>query len=86
MGYNQYKVRHDTVTKAVHSNSYKKYEIACSNKWYRHQPERVIENKHASFLWDYNTRTDRVIRDHLPDLKLIDKTKNKTLLMDILVP
>ena len=69
---NQYKKRHDTV--------------ACSNKWYEHQPQQVTENENAKLLWDYGIRTDRVIPAHWPDLTLVDKTINKVSSIDVVVP
>ena len=75
----QYKKRHDTVAIAVHWNLCKKYQIPCNNKWYEHQPQPVTENKNAKLLWDYSTRTDRMMPAHRPDSTLVDKTNNKAL-------
>ncbi|XP_066985935.1 uncharacterized protein [Macrobrachium rosenbergii] len=36
--------RHDSVAKALHWSLCKKHQLACSNKWYEHQPEEVMEN------------------------------------------
>ena len=83
---NQYKKRHDTVAKALHWSLCKKYRIPCSEKWYEHQPQGVVENENAKVLWDYGIRTDRVIRAHRPDLTLIDKTEKKVSLIDVAVP
>ena len=83
---NQYKKRHDTVDRAVHSNLCKKYQMPCSNKWYEHQPQPVTENENAKLFWDYSIRTDRVIPPHRPDLNLVDKTNNNVSLIDVAVP
>ena len=86
MAQTQYKKRHDTVARAVHWSLCKKYQMPCSNKWYEHQPETVIENDNAKLLWDFGIRTDRVIQAHRPDLTLVDKTNNKVSLIDVAVP
>lgn len=43
-----YKVRHDSVAKAVHWNLCKKYGLECKDKWYEHEPERVRESDELS--------------------------------------
>ena len=83
---NQYKKRHDTVAKALHWSLCNKYQISCSNKWYEHQPDPVIENEQVKLLWDHAIRTDRVIRAHRPDLALIDKINRRVSLIDVSVP
>ncbi|XP_064088536.1 uncharacterized protein LOC135202955 [Macrobrachium nipponense] len=73
---NQYKKRHDSEAKALH----------WSNKWYDHQPKRVIENEQAKILRDYGIRTDSVIRVNRPGVTLIDKIKTKVPLIDVAIP
>ena len=75
-----------TVARAVHWNLCKKYQMSCSNKWYEHQPQSVTEIENGKLLWGYSIRTDRVISAHRPDLTLVDKTNNKVLLKDVVVP
>ena len=82
----QYKKRHDTVAKALHWSLCKKHQLSCSDKWYEHQPESVMENEKVKLLWDFDIRTEKVIRAHRPDLTLIDKGRNKVSLIDVAVP
>ena len=82
----QYKKRHDTVAKALHWSLCKKYQINCSDKWYEHHPEGVVENDKVKLLWDFGIRTDRVIRANRPDLTLVDKEKKEVALIDVSVP
>ena len=74
------------MAKALHWSLCKKHQLSCSNKWYEHQPEGVIENDQAKILWDYGIRTDRVIRANRPDVTLIDKVKKKVSLIDVAIP
>ena len=83
---NQYKMRHDTVARAVHWNLCKKYQLPCSNRWYEHQSQPVTENKNSKLLRDYSIRTDRTIPAHRADLTLVDKTINRVSLIDVAVP
>ena len=83
---NQYKKRHDTVAKALHWILCKKYQMPCDNKLYEHQPQPVPENDNTKLIWDYSIRTDRVIPAHLPNFTLVDKTNNKVLVIDVVVP
>ena len=48
----QYKKRDDTVAKALHWSLCKKYQIHCSDKWYEHHPEGVVENDKIKLLWN----------------------------------
>ena len=83
---NEYKKRHDTVAKALHWKISKEYNIPCSEKWYNHVPEKVIENDKAKLLWDYDVRTDHVIQARRPDIILINKEHQKVSLIDIAIP
>ena len=83
---NEYKRRHDTVAKALHWKISKEYNIPCSEKWYNHVPEKVIENDKAKLLWDYDVRTDHVIQARRPDIILINKEHQKVSLIDIAIP
>ena len=82
----QYKKRHDTVAKALHWSLCQKYEISRSEKWYEHQPEAVAENEHIKLMWDFDIRTDRVIRAHRPDITMINKINGKVFLIDVAIP
>ena len=83
---NRYKKRHGIVTRAVHWNLCKKYQLPSSNKWYERQPHPVTKNEYAKLLWDYSIRTDMVIPSHRPHLTLVDKTISKVSLIDVAAP
>ena len=83
---NEYKRRHDTVAKALHWKICKEFNIPCSENWYNHTPEKVVENNKAKILWDYDVRTDHVIQARRPDLILINKEDQKVSLIDVAIP
>ena len=53
------------------------------DKWHKHVPATVTENKEATILWDIQIHTDREIAANKPD----QRPKNKTCkLIDMAVP
>ena len=74
------------MARAVHWNPCKKYQLPCSNKWYKHQLQPVTENENAKLFWGYSIRKDRAIPEHQSDLTLVDKTINNVSLIDVVVP
>ncbi|XP_066956217.1 uncharacterized protein [Macrobrachium rosenbergii] len=83
---NQDKKMRDSVAKALHCSLCKKHLLACSNRWYDHQPEGVRENDQAKILWEYGITTDRVIHANRPDVTLIDKIGKTVSLIEVAIP
>ncbi|XP_068242217.1 uncharacterized protein [Palaemon carinicauda] len=83
LGHHPYKKRHDTIAETLHCSLCRKYEIQCSNKWYGHQSQALVEND--KLLWNYIIRTDRVIQAHRPDVTLVDETRKKVSLINVAV-
>ena len=83
---NEYKRRHDTVAKVLHWHICKEYNVPCSDRWYDHVPEKVIENDRVKILWDYDVRTDHRIQARKPDLIVINKENQKVQLIDVAIP
>jgi hypothetical protein len=81
-----YKRRHDKVALNLHWCLCKKYGFKSNDKWYQHEPERVLENDKAKILWDFTIQTDRVILHRRPDITLVDKQTGKCLLIDVAIP
>ena len=77
----KYKARHDSVAKAVHWNLCKKFDLECKEKWYEHEPEKVIESDKVKILWDFSIQTDHVIEHRRPDLVVLDKEKKHCQIM-----
>ena len=83
---NQYKKRHDQVASALHWSMCKNHNISCSEKWYNHHAEKVIETDEVKILWDFNIHTGHVIEHRRPDIVLIKKKTKKMYIVDIAVP
>ena len=71
---NQYKNwRHDRVGKVIHRELCKKYGFDCTEKWYDHIPEGVLENEKSKILWDFRSQTDQQLNHNRPDIVIHDE-------------
>ena len=70
----------------IHWDICKKRGLECSEKWYEHAPEGVVENDDVKLLWDVNIQCDNMIKARKPDLILVDKKERKATIIDIAVP
>ena len=78
-----YKRRHDKVCLHLHWCLAQKYGFEVNEKWYRHTPEKVLENAIAKILWDFNIQTDRVIEQRRPDITVVEKYARKCFIIDV---
>ena len=82
----EYKGRHNKVAKKVHGDLCKRSWLECTEKWYEHNPEGVVQNKDIKILWDINVQCDNVIQARRPDIIVVDKKKKEALIIDIAIP
>ena len=73
----EYKSRHDWVGRKIHWEICRKSGFDVNEKWYKHEPEKVVENDSWKMLWDFTIQTDHVIEARRHDMVIIDKTKNE---------
>ena len=74
---NQYKNwLHDRVGKVIHWELCKKHVFDCTEKWYDHIPEGVLENKKSKILWNFRIQTDQQVNHNRLDIVIHDKEKN----------
>ena len=57
-----------------------------NEKWYKYEPEKVVENDSWEITWDATIQTDHVIEVRRPDMVIIDKTKNVCKIIDFACP
>ncbi|XP_068684561.1 uncharacterized protein [Montipora foliosa] len=69
----EYKRRHDNVSRVVHGDLLGKCGFSRVDKWFEHVPETVLKNNDYKLLWDYNIQTDHKISARRPDLVVINK-------------
>ncbi|CAB3248848.1 unnamed protein product [Arctia plantaginis] len=83
-----YVKRHYNLVQYVYWCLAKKHKIEISDLWWKEtliQPQ-VKENESTKILWEMPVQTDITVTHNRPDLIYIDKTSNKTYLIDITVP
>ena len=82
----EYKRRHDCVARALHWDILRQRGFKISDKWYQQQPESVVENEQFKVLWDFTIQTDIEIHARRPDIVIVDKNSNETIILDIAIP
>ena len=81
----EYKKRHDNLGKLVHRKLARKCTFEARDKWYKHEPESVLENEYYNILWDFSIQTDHVTEARRPDLVLVDKMERICKIIDFTV-
>ena len=82
----EYRRRHDNLGKIVHWKVARKCNFEAGDKWYEHEPERVLENEDYKILWDFSIQTNHVIEASRPGLVLAEKKERICKIIDFAVP
>ena len=82
----EYKTRHDWVSKVIHWGMSKKFRFDHTNKWYMHNLAPVIENNTDKLLCDFDIHTIHLISARRPDLIIINKKKRTCKIVNFAVP
>ena len=69
--------------KIVHWKLARKCNFEAGDKWYKHEPENVLENEDYKILWDFSIQTDHVIEAWRPDLVVVDKKERSCKIIDL---
>ena len=73
----EYKGSHNKKGHYIHWKMYKYDGILDCEKWYKHQPYRITEEKGTDILWDFAIQNDRKVKSKRPDILVKDgKRKN----------
>ena len=65
----------------------KNHGLPAADKWYEHEPERVVEKSDkAKLLWDFSIQTDYEIQSRRSDIGFLSKEGNQCFIVDIAVP
>ena len=51
------------------------FKFDYTTKWYKHNPESVLENEISKILWDIEIQADHLISAKRPDLVIVKKKK-----------
>lgn len=82
----EYLKRHNEVARLIHKSICDEYGIPTVTQYWKHDPQPVTENNTVKILWDFDVQTARHITARRPDLVVIKKNENETLIIDIAVP
>ena len=82
----EYKRRHDWVGRRIHWEICRANSIHVKSRWYKHQPEAVIENDSCKILWDFTVQADHFIIARRPDMVFIDKKHHEFQIIDFAIP
>ena len=64
----------------------RKRKFEAGDKWYKHEPESVLENEDCKMLLDFSIQTDNLIETRRPDLVVVDKKERSCKITDFAVP
>ena len=78
--------RHNQVASIIHWNIFRHFQIPVERRWYRHQPDRLVETDGIVVMWDMTITTAEKIKANRPDICLRDKKAKTCLLIDISCP
>jgi len=81
-----YKKCHDTVARIIYWELARRDGLECTNKYWDHFPQSVIQNDSINLLWDLTVQTDRHLPHNRPDIIIcVDFTKKHAFLIDIAI-
>ena len=66
--HNVNKRRHDNVALNMHWQICGKEKLKRTDKWYKHTPERVVENEGFKVPWDFNVKCDKMFEARRSDI------------------
>ena len=67
-----------------HWNLCKKYRLPASEKWWKHNVEKVLQNVEAKILWDFKIQIDKHLAHNIPDITVVEK--KQVWLIDVAIP
>ena len=65
----------------IHWNVCRKIGFDVNEKWYKYEPEKVVEIDSQKIIWDFIIETDHAIEAGRPDLVIISPRLGNTGLM-----
>ena len=74
-------MRHDNVAKILHWKLCEKWGFNKAEKWYIHQPDKVLESKNCNILWVCPMQTVETLEYNRPDITVIENKSKKCILI-----
>ena len=82
----EYKTKHDLVGKVIPWELCKKLKFEFTNKWYKHIPESVLENKTHKLPWDFEIQNGSLNLGQMTRSYKNQQKKRKCRIVDVIVP
>jgi len=83
----QYKKRHDLVASYIHWNLAKLAGFCVHEQWWKHVPEKVLDNSDWRILWDYTIYIESSLSHNRPDITFCNKQKaDSSMFIDVAIP
>ena len=82
----EYKRRLDILAKLVNWKLCEKHNFERKEKWYKHCPERAVEENDVKLIWDVNIQCDNAIEPRRPDLILVGKNTKSCIIINVAIP
>ncbi|TWW67366.1 hypothetical protein D4764_02G0004070 [Takifugu flavidus] len=80
-----YMERHNQVAGIVYRKFCTKYGLEVpGSRW--ETPPKVVENKQAKILWDFQIQTDKMMVTNQPDIVMVDKHQKTVVVIDVAIP
>ena len=64
----------------------REYARSIASKHLYTYQQTVTENNEAKILWDFDIRSDRVVKARRPDIVILDKKSGELTIVDLAVP
>ena len=78
--------RHDRLGHYILWCLCKDFGLPHESNWWEHKPPKVIENKNATTVWDFDIHTDRTIHVIRPGMAVKTHNDKSCFLVDMAVP
>ena len=78
--------RHNKAAAYIHWKICQHYSIEVPERWYKHKPETVTENKEVTILWNVQIHMDGELSANKPDIVIKDHANRCCKLIDVSVP
>ena len=65
---------------------YKIVSLPHESSWWEHKSSKLIENKNATILWDFDIHIDKIIQTNRPDIVVKNHNDENCFLIDMSVP
>ena len=84
----EYISRHNKAAAYLHWSICKDHDIEIIDKWYKHKPETLMNNKdnNITIMWDMPVHNDRTISKNRPEIIVKDSANSTSKLIDMTIP